>query len=165
MIWSLRDIENQLNYWLESPPYYLPEFKMYLQILLATGCRPSEPFDKNDWSIDTFGRVILSPKKGNNDRNFNKEDLPALFINRLENDLPLFVYYRISAFVYYCSHTFLFPRPTSGNKKTVLYLFRYFKVKSMVADGFTENEIKNYFGWSDVAMVVRYNNSIIYSSL
>lgn len=141
---------------------YNPAYFELYEILWLTGCRPSELLDKSRWAYGGGANVRLQPLKGNAQRVFPSGLIPDYFkdwINDLNN---LFDGLTLRQLEYSFKFLYAYPVAFKGDKRSVLYLFRYRVAKSMYASGLSVATITSYFGWSSETIALGYINSQIF---
>ena len=139
---------------------YSPSFKLFYEVVHATGCRFEELTDISRFQMDGEERIIFQPGKGNNERILYVADLPEKFVTMVETQESYFdrVDYDTNR-RYFRAH---YPRPVYLNsggflgKRVGIYIFRYRMFKQLYADGVSPGDIGIIMGEVDLKNVNGY---------
>lgn len=146
--------------WFTNPIYY-PDTLHYYRDLLATGCRPTEPFLINRWFAGG-DYVTLIPLKGNNARQFNINSISNSLLDAIINNKAPYSGLTISQVRLQFAKQFPINQLYVQSKPIDLYAFRYFKAKLLKAQGYSQPQIQSYFGWTNNSIVQVYTGADIY---
>lgn len=144
---------------------YNPLYFHLYEILWATGCRPGELLDKSRWSYSGGVNVRLQPLKGNSVRVFPASLIPDYFKDWVRGENNLFDGLTVRQLEYSFKFLYQYPVAFKGDKRSVLYLFRYRVAKAMHASGMSIAQVTEYFGWSSEAIALGYINSQIFADV
>lgn len=160
---TLSDFYELLEYdWYTTPIYY-PSTKDYYKDLLSTGCRPLEPFLIDRW-YTAGDYVTLMPLKGNYMRTFNINSISNTLLDAIINKEAPYTGLTLSQVRLQYKRQFPLTQLYVQNKPIDLYAFRYFKAKSLQAQGYTTQQIQSYFGWTNNSIVAIYTGANIYTA-
>jgi integrase len=134
----------------------LPFTLMYL-----TGCRPADLFSTDNWIITIDNKVVLQPKKGNNNRFFDDPEIldtiteyKAIF----HNIKPSINYGRFYTAV---KPYVPFNLQNYSKKWVVTYLFRYSYCYRFLENGGTLQELEIELGHKNLKSTLSYYLNII----
>lgn len=141
---------------------YQPLQWIAFHTLQRTGCREGEVCDLTRWKLTPVGTYELTTEKGAGIRKFEAVDLPMEFrqwiASRKNGRAPTSVDRLRSAFRQMSSWS----RLTVGRKGISTHLYRYAYMRTMEAEGFTVQEIKERMALSSTTVVRNYlGNSVI----
>lgn len=140
-----------------------PYMYAYFNTMFLTGARFGDVYDYSRWSVVDSERISLMPQKGNNLRTFFNIDIDAYLLNSIQNN------YDFSNMISYSNSLIWFkrfsPEPNLmvKNKPVLTHLFRHIKAKELSANGYTDGQIKTYFGQSKIASTQAYIYSQVYT--
>lgn len=140
---------------------YQTQLQDLMSLLYSTGIRPVESLDRNRWSVLLNGKVQLITAKNSGLRIFEETELPTAFYTDLYNGRWLFSDIRSSQSMYFFLKLWQYSKAMVGGKVVGLYAFRYRYVKWLVLEGYSDSEIKDKMGWSNINLVGRYNGAQI----
>lgn len=148
---------------LEVPRYLNNDYYISLQFMYVTGCRTNEIFqDVDKYSIIEGNLFSMHTFKGSAVRYFDINTISSLIVNRVLEGFKPVLYVRHSGVNYYIKQK-LYPYPIfNGNSSELSYLFRYNRIKQMKIEGFSNNEITSFFGWTDNMTIFNYLNAELY---
>jgi hypothetical protein len=149
---SLRDYDD----------YYWYQTNDFLRDLYYTGCRSQELFKINRWSITDENTCQLIPFKSNNNRRFTSSLLSGNFIGSIMEQKKPYSGLTLRQLMFQVNRRNIYGQIFVDGKEMDAYIFRYNKVKLMVADGVAISDIQDFFGWTSSAMVFKYANAELY---
>lgn len=139
------------------------QFAEYLENIYSTGCRPAELLDVSRWSIGAGSTVVLQPLKGNNERVIEDVSVSALWLDAIDGQINIFNILTERKCRYYYQKYVSIYGLSVGSKDVELYTYRYRYVKSLNLDGFSDLEIQEIMGWTNLSVVGNYVNAVINS--
>lgn len=126
-----------------------------------TGLRINELLELNRWSLLENDIYLCNTEKGSNNRQFTSNELTELFKNSIIHGFNCYEYNSYSTVNRYFSRYLAVTGIYHETKKMQLNLFRHNKAKLMHDLGFSDLEIKNYYGEVNIDNMRNY----IYSEL
>lgn len=158
------DLSYLCQYLSETEYIYYPIATQYFQDLYNTGCRPKELLAYNRWDYISDSEILLQPLKGNSTRIFTALDLsPSLLFSIINQIAPYdgLTYRQLKAVLFHIIPVLL---PQTEVKSAIDYIFRYNKVRNLLAAGKTEAEVQSIFGWYTSAYVTLYAGRALFVS-
>lgn len=148
---------------LADPPFY-PLVSQYLADMYVTGCRAEEPlaFDRWTWNSPDADHVTLDPFKLSHDRTFKKTMLSESLLFAIENQVKPYGNLSLRQLEYSMRQVSPFGTASLTDRYIIAYIFRYFKVRDLLNDGWTQAEINTWFGWNNPAMSERYTDAELF---
>lgn len=143
------------------PPFYYSIAQDFCNDLYTTGCRPTELIEVTRWEQSIFDADYwtMQPQKGNNQREILKaslsDGLNAAIIGQYRPYNRLTIRQLEYAMKQYITTGMI----AKDDKEMVSYIFRYNKVKMLLAEGATNPEIQEYFGWLNPPMPWNYGSA------
>lgn len=160
MILTNQDIDNNLIQIIEKARNDYPPIIPVFEIMYYKGVRAQEATNLERWYFINPTTIILSPLKYNDKRTFNKEELPASFLDYLKSypQIPYFFNYDRTNYLFnlYTNYSSIY----IGEKKSTLHLFRHNFVKKLVAEGKTDTQIQQILGERQLRSAQAYINSV-----
>lgn len=142
--------------------YYWFQCKDFLNDIYYLGCRSEELFNISRWQRLNESTVELLPFKGNLPRTIWAGYLSESLINAIDNNVKPYSGLTLRQLMFQINRVNSYGQIYVQNKPMDAYIFRYNRVKQMVADGIHVDEIKEFFGWTTTAMVYQYNSAQLY---
>jgi hypothetical protein len=145
-----------------TPPFY-NEVTMFVSDLYVTGCRPQELLQTNRWtqSIIDSDYWTLTPEKNNDTREIQKSILSDNLTFAIENQIRPYNDLTQRQLEYSIQQINPVARLFADTKIIIAYLYRYNKVREMLDDGITQNEISTAFGWIAPTILASYTTKQI----
>ena len=136
------------------------ELIVIIHLLMVTGIRGGEVTIRRKWKILNQNEIMLLPLKKNKYRIFQKSDIPHHFwdyIDKKNNDFDSWTVRKIN---YHLNK--LIEQPVSTGKKNIVsHVFRHLKIKELINNGMSDNEIKDFTGHNSTASLISYKSSVI----
>jgi hypothetical protein len=166
---GLYPIDNtQLNlicqfYTTTKPPFY-SLVQSAMQDLYNTGCRPSEIIKFDLWQQDpgNSDNWQLQPLKGNNIRTIPKNLLSDSLNYAIQNQIKPYQGLTVRQIEYSMKQIAPFGVVTTDDKFAICYCFRYNKVRLLLAEGYDQSFISQYFGWIEPTIQAQYSYRQLY---
>lgn len=143
---------------------YYPIATQYFADLYNTGCRPKELLAYNRWDYISDSEILLTPFKGNDVRTFTADDLSPSLLYSVVNQIAPYdglTYRQLKAVLFHIIPVLL---PQTEDKSAIDYIFRYNKVRTLLAAGKTLAEVQSIFGWFTSAYVTLYSARALFVS-
>jgi hypothetical protein len=139
----------------------------FINDLYNTGARPNELLQVNRWTTNPSdpNQWQMLPQKANALRYFDKNLLSDSFNTSVINQSRPYQNLTLRQLEYVIHRVNPVGAVATIDKLISAYMFRYNRVRTMVADGMTNAQIRTSFGWSDVALVETYNGRQLYTIL
>ena len=135
--------------------------KSFFSDLFYTGCRWIDLFETSRWSDYSTELYKLQPAKSNNPRYILKSICSTQLKALIENENSQNNYCHYSRVRRCFAANFMYPSAYVGSKDVALHIFRHCFAKSLHEEGYTDEQIANIMGETDVANARTY----IYSTI
>ena len=139
--------------------------QMYFEDLYITGCRSTEPLQRDRWLYEN-GIFYLTTLKTNSPRKFQAQELSIDLILSIENnEMPYsgLTYDQLTAL--FRKHIAIHPI-YAGDRIADTYLFRYNRARQMFKKTNSIAAVKDYFGWNSMEMAHSYiTQPLVYKTL
>lgn len=145
---------------------YRPEFANLLHMQRVAGCRISELFQPDRWSLISSSQLQVQPQKGNKLRTLNLSDLGNMSADTFERTmidmrrLPQRQYERAFSFV--VAEVGLWRRYDVGYMHPSSHMLRHLKIKELQAQGYDVEYIASWIGEKAVASLDDYLRSVFF---
>lgn len=153
---ELQQLQAMADHFITASYPYFEQFRETFKLLKLTGCRISELFEINRWSIQTGYHVTLQPQKGNNIRYLTLGPDFGHFLTAIENQTKPFLGLTVWQFWNLFNRINPYGSIYSDTKEITAYLFRYLYVRTLLEDGLTVAQIANQMGYTSEAAVHNY---------
>lgn len=163
MIVDFNLLSNSLNGLVSNTPAYYLNSKLYFEVMLATGCRPTEPLMLELWQPYSKQMFRLMPLKGNKQRLVEINSLPIEFQQAVFTSTPIFEQIFYPKFLYQFNRLFALKPLLKDSKDISLYAFRYHKFKRLAVDGFSREQIKIIMGENSLSVSNGYVDAVLVS--
>lgn len=155
------ELKNGLESFVSNIPTYLAYQAHFFELLLNTGCRPTELLKIELWAKQNETTYTLNPLKGNNIRLFDKRALPSYWTTAIETQINPLKISTVRQYRFTFNKLFPFAKCSVKGKEIELYLFRHNAFKQLHEQGLTDTEIKTIMGEKTLHIAQNY----IYSTI
>lgn len=169
VLYTYNELELQLNAFIFQVSLRSEYYSNCYEVLSKTGCRPTELFNPDRWTIfeDTYVRLL--PAKGNHPRLLNFNLFPSGYITSIYNnkiqssELSRPTFERLFYQLFYRRPTFILDK---GIYQPIgIYLFRHFRMKQKFNELGSIEAVSNWFGEADHKNTENYILSQLFYSL
>jgi len=136
-------------------------FDYYINCL-NLGTRAQELFQLDKWNIVETTVVTLQPQKGNNLRVLPAGDVSEYFYNSIALNEPNFYPFSYSQILMYFKRFMSYSFIYHDKRSETLNLCRHYKAKQMHENGYTDQQIADYFGEKELNNIRNYIYSQLY---
>ena len=149
-----------LNHIQKHLPFLLPQY----ECMYYLGCRSVEVIERSRWEFIEDSFLLLQPGKNNNQRIFKANSVPNSFLEYLKSESLDHNFATYQKLNYNFNKYFIYSHIYVGNKECRLHLFRHNYVKTLISQGFTNEEIKDKLGEKNQSSADMYINSMFRTS-
>lgn len=160
---SLSELDNFLKNQIANFPVYLPDITLALQVLYITGCRPIEVCEPFRWQQVANNQLQLTPVKFSNNRCFGIELFNQQWLQLLQNNDVYITQINYRKLQYHWYKKIGKFGISTGNKKSLLHLFRHNYIKKNLENVQTLEQLQYLVGHKDSNSTVGYLTSTINS--
>lgn len=142
---------------------YYPVATQFFSDLYNTGCRPKELLAYSRWNYIDPSNIMLSPFKGNAARTFTADQLSDSLLFAIINQIAPYdglSYRQLKAVLFHIIPVLL---PQTENKSAIDYIFRYNKVRQLLAAGMSAADVQAYMGWISADFVTLYSARALFT--
>ena len=126
------------------------------------GLRFSEAYELKRWEVVNNSLYKLRTAKKGEFRLISINDIPELFLLRLQANIDYATPYSYSTILRIFKKYYLVSNMKVGGKGIGTHIFRHIKAKDLYAKGYSVEDIQLYFGHIKVESTLTYINSSIY---
>src|SRR5690554_4358708 len=126
------------------------------------GLRFSEAYELKRWEVVNNSLYRLKTAKKGEFRFINVNDIPELFLLRLQANLDYATPYSYSTVLRIFNRYYLVSNMKVGRKGIGTHIFRHLRAKDLYTKGYSIEDIQLYFGHIKVESTLTYINSSIY---
>jgi hypothetical protein len=132
-----------------------------LMDLYTKGFRYNELYNRSNILLPDSTHYKILTEKGSNPRTFLRSEFTNFWNAELTIDTTAFINCRLSTMQRLFDRYYHYKNTKVGTKGIKTHLFRHNRVKQMILQGKTLQQVANYFGEVNVQNIKDYNNSII----
>jgi len=153
-LWCLQSLEN----------FHIFDLTLYdfALNLYNTGVRVMELKEFERWSKINESTYKLDTEKGSDDRIFDVSKLTETLINAINSGIPCYNHFSYSQFIFYWNRFFPESLIRIGNWQLASHTYRYNKARLLHDSGWTDEQIRIYFGEIEIKNVLTYIYGVIY---
>lgn len=141
---------------------YNPRIYNSLLIQFLTGCRVGE-VDIARWLFTGNNTYLLFTEKGGGTREFTTNEIPKYFQNFVETRDESLILNSYSAMNYQFTQARQGQKTYTQNKEIKLHLFRHYKARLLFEQGFSFNQIKDYYKINSAQVAANYVQDNIFA--
>lgn len=153
---SFNELEEKINMFIDRSLNVSFEFNQYLVLLKNTGFRPNEALEFNNVVSHNNDHLIFQPNKRNNVRTIYLNSIPILFLHYYLNHSATYKNNKYRNYSRMFEERVLDRKYYANNKRCSLYLFRYYYIRNLYANGMELNEIQTKMGWVNEFLPTKY---------
>lgn len=161
-IYTTDEIEAYVLDFLKVCRNFDPYFYSIFNTQYITGARFSDVYNLENWSIINDNTISLQPKKQNNLRIFDIDDMDDLLIQQVKSGYNGYELTSYSSALFWFKRIFPNPNLRVLNKPVKTHIFRHLKAKKLKEEGKTDKEIQQYLGEKKEISARAYIYSSIY---
>jgi len=160
-ILTTTQLDSTCNTIVNSMAVLYPETLASYQMLYLFGLRWIEVFELTRWSQPTFDFYEVDTAKNSSNRLIPVATVPPVYKNLIQSGNNVILQFGYMSMKRYLKRYTPYPRMFSGNKNISLHIFRYNRARLMSDDGYSNQEIADYFGEVSLQNMELYIDSII----
>lgn len=158
---TLNDLNNNLNSVIAAAKSLSVAFNEFFSNLKFTGLRFSELKHTEKWYFDEKLNLFCPTLKGGMVRSNMQDIITPFLLDNIANDSHPFTHITNATACYWMFTFMPLKRIYHESKVISTHLFRHYVAKKMLNDGYSEEQIKYFFGEKDIGNMCNY----IYSDL
>lgn len=156
MILEYSELEDKISLFIEKSILISNEYYNYLLLLKNTGLRPAEALNYNNVISHNQNEIIFQPNKKNLPRRLNIDQIPTLFLFYYLNHTVTYKPEKYRHYLRLFDERIIDKKYMCSGKRCSLYLFRYYYVRNLFANGMDYNDIKIHMGWNHDSLPIKY---------